>query len=317
MHNLLSSGASAPSHVDVRNYRKDCIEGLAALSDKEIDLAITDPPYFKVINEKWDYEWSTPEEYNRWCTTWIEVLSKKIRPGGSWYLFGYFRNLASIIPIAEKYGFYLRQQIVLDKGLQSIAGRKTSTYKMFPNVTESILFLVRDNRKIIKPMLKERANELGLTAKEINTMLGVKSNGGGMWSIYTGKNMCEQFPTEKTWDRLMDVLQLSIPYREYAQTFNPMKGYTDIWTDINFYFKNRIHPTEKPFRLIERLVLSSSNEGDLVVDPFSGSGVTALVSALNNRRAYCFDIDDGYVRAANARLKENGVNVVDKAFDEA
>ena len=37
-------------------------------------------------------------------------------------------------------------------------------------------------------------------------MLGVKSNGGGMWSIYTGKNICEQFPTKEIWTKLEDIL---------------------------------------------------------------------------------------------------------------
>ena len=45
-----------------------------------------------------------------------------------------------------------------------------------------------------------------VTAKEINEMLGVKSNGGGMWSIYTGKNVCKQLPTEELWGKLQKIL---------------------------------------------------------------------------------------------------------------
>ncbi len=281
------------------------------LKDRSVDLFITDPPYFKVVNQTWDYQWRTLEDYLQWCEEWISVLSSKIRYGGSWYLFGYFRNLAAIVPIAEKYGFILRQQIILDKGMQSVAGRKTSTYRMFPNVTESIIFFTLDNRKIIKPILKNRAEELGLKAKEINERLGVKSNGGGMWSIYTGKNICEQFPTKKTWDKLMNVLELDEKYEDYAQTFNNIKGLTDVWVDIDFYFRNRIHPTEKPYKLIERLVLSSSNVGDLIVDPFSGSGVTALASAINSRNSISIELSEEYHTASKTRLLEKGVNVVD------
>lgn len=294
--------------VDTRMLCADACHWMPkVLDDESVDLFITDPPYFKVINQKWDYKWRTIDEYLEWCELWISILSQKIRYGGSWYLFGYFRNLASIVPIAEKYGFALRQQVILDKGMQSVAGRKTSTYKMFPNVTESVLFFVKDNRKIIKPILKQRAEELGLKAKEINERLGVKSNGGGMWSIYTGKNICEQFPTRKTWEKLMMVLEMERPYDQYAQTFNNIKGITDVWTDINFYFKNRIHPTEKPFSLIERLILSSSNKGDLVVDPFSGSGVTALSAAVNGRRSVSFEVDDKYFSASVQRLADNDI----------
>lgn len=61
--------------------------------------------------------------------------------GGSFYLFGYFRMLSRLLPILEKYGFELRQQIVLNKGMQAVSGRATKNYRMFPNVTESIPFL--------------------------------------------------------------------------------------------------------------------------------------------------------------------------------
>lgn len=286
-------------------------------NDNSVDLAIVDPPYFRVINQKWDYKWKTIEDYVGWSEQWISLLQRKIRYGGSMYLFGYFRHLVSLIPIAEKYGFVLRQQIVINKGMQSVAGRKTSTYKIFPNVTESILFFVKDNRKIIKPLLKSRAEELGLKAKEINERLGVKSNGGGMWSIYTGKNICEQFPTKKTWDKLMTVLEMDMKYEDYAQTFHPQKGLTDVWTDVEFYFKGRIHPTEKPYNLIERLVLSSSNEGDVVLDPFAGSGVTALAAANNGRRSISYEICEEYADAAIERLKQHGVNVLNKELYEA
>ena len=301
------------SSVETRLICADSIQYLRDhLRDESVDLLITDPPYFKVINQSWDYQWRTMEDYLQWCEQWISMLSVKMRYGASWYVFGYFRNLASIIPLAERHGLVLRQQIILDKGLKSVAGRKTSTYKMFPNVTESVLFFVKDNRKIIKPMLKNRAEELGLKAKEINERLGVKSNGGGMWSIYTGKNICEQFPTKKTWDKLMNVLEMDQPYERYAQTFNAIQGISDVWTDIDFYFKNRIHPTEKPYRLIERLILSSSNEGDLVVDPFAGSGVTALASAVNQRNSLSVELSADYHAAALSRLCESGVTVADK-----
>lgn len=280
-------------------------------NDLSVDLAITDPPYFKVIGQQWDYQWRTMNDYVGWCDQWIEVLSQKLRYGGSWYLFGYFRNLVSLVPIAEKHGFVLRQQILLDKGIKSIAGRKTSTYKMFPNVTESVLFFVRDNKQIIKPMLKARAEELGLSSKEINERLGVKSNGGGMWSIYTGKNICEQFPTKRIWERLMRVLDMNEPYEKYAQVFNPIVGYTDIWTDIDFYFNDRIHPTQKPYELIERIILASSKKDDLILDPFAGSGVTALCAENNSRNSILFELDTDYYRDAISFLKTNNINVFD------
>lgn len=277
------------------------------IKDLSLDLVIADPPYFKVIGETWDYKWSTQSDYLAWCEKWLDIISSKLRFGGSLYVFGYFRNLAPFLALAESRGLELRQQIIIDKGIKSVAGRKTSTYRLFPNVTESILFFTKDNKQIIKPLLKNRADELGLKSKEINERLGVKSNGGGMWSIYTGKNMCEQFPTKATWDKLMKVLEMDLDYYKYAQTFNPIMGITDVWTDIDFYSKDRIHPTEKPYKLIERLILSSSNEGDSILDPFSGSGITGIVSSQLNRKCVLFEVDEQYYKASMNRFTEMGI----------
>jgi site-specific DNA-methyltransferase (adenine-specific) len=62
------------------------------------------------------------------------------------------------------------------------------------------------------------------------------------------------------------------------------------------------HATQKPEPLIERLVLASSRPGDLVVDPFVGSGTTAAVAARLERRFLCGDADARYVGIARERL---------------
>jgi site-specific DNA-methyltransferase (adenine-specific) len=65
-----------------------------------------------------------------------------------------------------------------------------------------------------------------------------------------------------------------------------------------------IHPTQKPTRLLERLMALVTKEGDLVVDPFSGSGSTAI-AAYNTRRHFIgFEIDDEYYQASMERLKK-------------
>ena len=198
-------------------YNIDCIMGMAEnIESESVDLIIADPPYFKVIGEKWDYLWRTEEDYLEWSKKWIAEVSRVLRKGGSFYLFGYFRMLSRLLPILEEYGLELRQQIILNKGMQAVSGRATKKYKMFPNVTESILFLYKDPKPFAKQFLRTRQKELGLSAKEINELLGVKSNGGGMWSIYTGKNVCEQFPTRELWDRLAEILQFNIPYASCA-----------------------------------------------------------------------------------------------------
>lgn len=296
-------------------HQSDCIQGMKNdIPDESVDLVVADPPYFKVIGKKWDYEWRTEKDYVEWSSRWIAEAARTLRLGGSFYIFGYFRTLAQLIPVLESNGLKLRQQIILDKGIKAVSGRATKNYKMFPNVTESILFLVKDPIPFSRELLKSRQLALGKKAYEINEALGVKSNGGGMWSIYTGKNICEQLPTEEHWNNLQKFLDFELPYEKINITFNAEMGITDVWRDIEFYFKRseRIHPTQKPLELIERLIKASSNPGDVVLDPFMGSGTTAVAASNLGRKWVGYEKDEDYFIAAQERLRKisppSGIN---------
>ena len=285
-------------------YNEDCITGLKNhLSDESVDLIIADPPYFKVIGQKWDYVWRTEEDYIEWSKLWLHEAARVLRIGGSFYLFGYFRMLSRLLTIIEDEGLSLKQQIILNKGMQAVSGRATKNYKMFPNVTESVLLLYKDPRPFAKKFLKEKQLERNISAKEINERLGVKSNGGGMWSIYTGNNVCKQLPTEELWNKLSEILCFDYPYSKLSVTFNAQLGYTDVWDDISFYSeKPRYHPTQKPQKLLDRIIKASSNENDLVLDPFMGGGSTA-VSCINNKRNFIgFEIDEVYYKKSLERI---------------
>ena len=284
----------------------DSLAVLKTISDNSIDLVISDPPYFKVINESWDYAWRTEDDYLKWSELWITEVSRVLRVGGSMYVFGYFRMLGRLLPIFNAHGLELRQQIVIDKGMRAVAGRATRQYKMFPNVTESALLLYKDNKSFAKQFLKQRQKDLGLSSVDINKALGVKTNGGGMWSIYTGDNVCKQFPTEDSWNRLQQILKFDIPYDRVSQTFNPIPGITDVWDDIDFYADvHRIHPTQKPTKLVERMVLASSNSGDVVLDPFMGSGTTGVICKQINREFIGIELDPQYFELAKQRIESS------------
>ena len=63
------------------------------------------------------------------------------------------------------------------------------------------------------------------------------------------------------------------------------------------------HPTEKPEILIEWLVKIGSNEEDVILDPFIGSGTTAIACLKLNRKFIGIEKEDEYIKIANARIK--------------
>ena len=82
-------------------------------------------------------------------------------------------------------------------------------------------------------------------------------------------------------------------------------GFTDVWDDISFYFKRgtKLHPTQKPEQLIERIINASSHKNDLVVDLFMGSGTTAAVAKKLDRKYSGCELDEDYYNKLQERLK--------------
>jgi len=83
---------------------------------------------------------------------------------------------------------------------------------------------------------------------------------------------------------------------------------SNIWTDITIPFwsmkENTPHPTQKPEKLLARVILASSNEGDLIFDPFAGSGTTAVVASKLNRKFLVVEKEKEYCLYAIKRLME-------------
>ncbi len=83
---------------------------------------------------------------------------------------------------------------------------------------------------------------------------------------------------------------------------------SNIWTDLCVPFwsmrENTPHPNQKPEKLVARVIEASSNPGDLVLDPFMGSGTTAVVARRLGRRFLGFENDPECVRLALKRLAE-------------
>ncbi|MCK6626922.1 MAG: site-specific DNA-methyltransferase [Anaerolineae bacterium] len=81
---------------------------------------------------------------------------------------------------------------------------------------------------------------------------------------------------------------------------------SNLWTDLTVPFwsmpENTDHPTQKPEKLLAKIILASSNPGDMVFDPFLGSGTTSVVAKKLGRRYVGIEIDELYCCLAEKRL---------------
>ena len=66
----------------------------------------------------------------------------------------------------------------------------------------------------------------------------------------------------------------------------------------------KAHPTQKPLKLIQQVILAASNKGDIVFDPFMGSGTTAVVAEALDRKWFGVEKDEKYVSLAKNRVKD-------------
>lgn len=82
---------------------------------------------------------------------------------------------------------------------------------------------------------------------------------------------------------------------------------SNIWTDISVPFwsmpENTDHPTQKPEKLLAKIILASSRPGDLILDPFAGSGTTAVVAKKLGRSFVAIESDEDYCLLAQKRLE--------------
>ena len=279
-------------------YNEDCLETMKRIDDKSVDLIIADPPYFRILkNEDWD-KFSNIDEYLEWSNTYISELIKKLRLNGTLLLYGCCRNfntLANLNIIIESNGMEFVQEIIIDKGIKSVAGRTNPNIKMLPPVSENIIVYRKDAKPFVKKILKGKQKEYKKTGKEMNEILGCKSNGGGNWTKYCGNTEFPLFPTKEHWNTLNDYFELNIDYDSIKITYNPIAGITNVWNNINFYIKNRKHPSQKPLELSKRCVNIFSDKNDLVYIPFAGSGSEIEACIINNRNYIASEINSNYI----------------------
>ncbi len=165
--------------------------------------------------------------------------------------------------------------------------------------------------KSIKQYLNEEKRKAGLTNKDINNLLDYPSNGGGYASHYfTEKGKQWGFITKEHYEKLKEKTdffnkeyeELRKEYEELRYTHNLDREHKNIWTSKERN-NGKLHPTQKPLDILKRIILTSSNKNDIVLDCFSGSGTLAEVCEKElNRKWICIEKEEKYCDVTVDRL---------------
>lgn len=129
--------------------------------------------------------------------------------------------------------------------------------------------------------------------------------------IFGGNYFAEYLPNSPcwlVWDKLNGTTDFADAELAYTSFKSPVRIYQFLWNGMlqqNMKKKEkRIHPTQKPVDLFGQIMRDYSEDGSLILDPFSGSGTTALAARLLKRRFICIEKDEEYWRASVERLEE-------------
>lgn len=285
--------------MDYTLFFGDCLDEMKKIEDNSIDLILCDPPYIGMVNQSWDR--LDDDEASHFFENFLKQSYRVLRYGGRFVCFCSNDTLKFLYTHSN---LKHRELLVIDKGVKEVSvGRNTKQYKQHINHCEYVFVATKYSREYIRTILLEQAKKYNLSPKEINKSLGVSENGGGMWSIYTGNNKCNQVPTKDKWDRFRTLFSELPEFSSFEEVFVNDMGKGNILPKFSFRIQNRVHPTQKPIELLEYLINTYSREGDKILDPTMGSGSTGVASLRTDRKFIGIEKDIDYFEIAEDRIK--------------
>ena len=297
----------------------DALELLQSLGDKTVDLILTDPPYYKLLNIDWDKQWKTKDDYLNWLENIIKECQRVLKDNGSFYMFCSPEMLIKVGGVVDKYFNVLNTIRWADKESWAKHACKEQL-RRYINNSEEIIFAEQIGKDTegtnilysdIANYFNNQRVKANLSKNECNKILGKVSIASHYFSDYQHREM-----TEEAYNKLREHMDLK-PYEEIKKeydeikkendeikkeykslrrTFNLSKGqpYNNTWNFKQTPARKGRHPCEKPIDLISHIIDVSSNENDLVVDMFCGSCVVPKCCEAMNRRCIAGDIDNKY-----------------------
>lgn len=254
-------------------HHGDCLNVLRGLPDDHFQAIIADPPYFQVlVDADWDNTWQSSEDWLAWCIEWITECRRVLRDDGLLYIFGQLGKREHVwlhlcSEAAKVMQFH--DMVIWDRAV----GYNDRGDSFTPQYEMALVLRKRDKSKVyfdkdaVRTPYDEATIQMYLRDKRYKDKAAREAH------LRKGK-------------KATNILRVP-----------SLKGASS---------EKVGHPSQKPEALIEMLVLSSTRPGDLVLDPFLGSGTTALVAEKHSRPWIGIEASKDYVEMSKARLRRAG-----------
>lgn len=263
----------------------DCLEILKQMDSNSVDMIYLDPPFYsqKIQSLKdtkgneyfFEDVWNSREEYLDYMEVRIYELKRVLKDTGSIFLH-----------CDEKVSHYLR--IVLDNvfGEENFRSEIIWTYKRWSNSKKGLL---------------SGHQTIFFYSKTNNYKFNI------VYTEYSPTTNIDQILQERVRDNRGKAIYKHDDNGEVILS-REKKGVpmSDVWEIpfLNPKAKERVgYPTQKPIELLERIIRISTDVGDIVLDPFCGSGTTMVAAELINRKGIGIDISQDAVILSENRLK--------------
>lgn len=263
---------------------QDCIEGMKTLEDNTVDLIIADPPYN--LSKGGEWKWDNSVKLAGMGGNWNKVME-------SW------DNMS----LSEYFAFTITwlteaQRILKPTGSMWIFG----TYHNIGIINVVCQLL---NIEIINEVIWYKRNAFpNLSGRRLTA-----SHETILWCNKGGKKREYYFDYDYSKNGNFD----------YDFLKQPGKQMRTVWDISNNKEKRELeygkHPTQKPLRILKRMIQLSSREGDIMLTPFSGAGSECVAAKELGRNYIGYEIDPQYVDITHKRLENAILNNQMSIFD--
>lgn len=277
------------------SYSKgDSLELMKELHDQSVDCILTDPPYKYLKNQKLEVDFDEKVFFNE--------AKRVLKKNGFIVLFGRGRSFYRWNTLLGEIGFNFKEEIIWNKSYTS------SPHNSINRVHETISISTVDGilNKILLPYeeIKQNPESILVDLKRIQLALNNSTELKDIAFYLKTGIVNYQKLNKPLGNGTTNQTLLKQRSRGLATIKSIKEGMREksIITEIREHYKS-IHPTQKPIRLIERLLALTTREGDLVLDPFSGSCSTGIACLNLKRKFIGFEIDEEYYLKSVERIK--------------